>query len=280
MEFFVTNLSHQALDTNIMIFAAAAMSLLLTLGLTSFGLVGATTQKKNPKPPPAKKESPKRKDLSKIRFSEEDMKQKRKPAYYLKIVKLQPDYELIFIDSTPGTDGYGQKLYDHIKNNDGFRDEGVLLVVRRRISQNDNNVLTNIRDNYPRRAIVRLVDNSTRESRLAILSAFKTFLSLPENNKFGYDYVVNDTSDLTPSNSEDLEPMDYYVQDDTILNIINIVYEDTDQSWYHKNRDSALTFFSGPTFPQWAVEKLGYPLEGITRGGYAAGFNVAAEGNV
>jgi hypothetical protein len=46
--FFVTNLSHQALDTNIMMFAAAAMSLLLTLGLTSFGLMGATTQKKTP----------------------------------------------------------------------------------------------------------------------------------------------------------------------------------------------------------------------------------------
>jgi hypothetical protein len=84
----------------------------------------------------------------------------------------------------------------------------------------------------------------------------------------------------TRSNSEDLEPMDYYIQDDMIVNIIDIVYEDTDQSWYDKNRDNALTFFSGPIFPQWAIEKLGYPAEGITRGGYAAGFNVAAEGNI
>ena len=218
--------------------------------------MGATVGKKTGKGQPAKKESPKRKDLTKIRFSEEDMKQKCRPAYYLKIVKLQPDYELIFIDSTPGTDGYGQKLYDHIKNNDGFHDEGVLLVVRRRISQNDNNILTNTRDNYPRRAIVRLVETSTHESRLAILNAFKAFLSLPENNKFGYNYVVNDTSDLTPSNTEDLEAMDHYIQDDMIVNIIDIVYEDMDVTWYDNNR------------------------EGITRGGYAAGFNLAAEGNV
>jgi hypothetical protein len=263
-----------------MIFAVAAVSLVVALGLTSIGLMGATVGKKTGKGQPAKKESPKRKDLTKIRFSEEDMKQKRRPAYYLKIVKLQPDYELIFIDSTPGTDGYGQKLYDHIKNDDGFHDEGVLLVVRRRISQNDNNILTNTRDNYPCRAIVRLVETSTHESRLAILSAFKAFLSLPENNKFGYDYVVNDTSDLTPSNTEDLEAMDHYIQDDMIVNIIDIVYEDTDLTWYDNNRDNALTFFSGPTFPQWAIEKLGYPVEGITRGGYAAGFNLAAEGNV
>jgi hypothetical protein len=160
--------------------------------------VGATTPKKNSRPLPAKKESPERKDITKIRFSEEDMKQKCRPVYCLKIVKLQPDYELIFIDSTPGTNGYGQKLYDHIKNEDGFHDKGVLLVIRHHISQNDNNILTNMRNNYPRRVIVRLVDNnSTRESHLTILSAFKTFLSLPKNNKFGYDYVVNDTSDLS-----------------------------------------------------------------------------------
>jgi hypothetical protein len=74
--------------------------------------------------------------------------------------------------------------------------------------------------------------------------------------------------------------MDHYIQDDMIVNIIDIVYEDTDVTWYDNNRESALTFFSGPTFPQWAIEKLGYPMEGITRSGYAAGFNLAAERNV
>jgi hypothetical protein len=192
------------------------------------------------------------------------MKQKCRPAYYLKIVKLQPVYELTFIDSTPGTNGYGQKLYDHIKNNDGFHDEGVLLMVCSHISQSDNNILTNTRNNYPHRAIVCLIETSTHESCLAILNAFKAFLSLPENNKFGYDYIVNDTSNLLPSNTKDLEVMDHYIQDDMIVNIIDIVYEDTNVIWYDNNRDSALTLFSGPTFPQWAIKKLGYPVEGIT----------------
>jgi hypothetical protein len=45
---------------------------------------------------PKKKESPKRKEFNKIRFSPEDFKKRRKPSYYLKIIKIRPDYELIF----------------------------------------------------------------------------------------------------------------------------------------------------------------------------------------
>jgi hypothetical protein len=263
-----------------MLFASAAITFVVTMGLSSVGLMVTSSSKKVGKTSPVKKDSPKKKNLNDIHIKEEDLKQKRKPAYYLKIVKLRPEYELIFIESTPGTDGYGQKLYDHIKNNNGFRDDGVLLVVRRRISKMNNNVLTNTRDNYPRRVIVRLVETSTSESRLAILQAFRTFFNLPENNKFGYDYVVNDASDLTPADEADHEAMDDYIQDDMIVNIIDMVYEKTDQSWYSTDTENALAFFSGPTFPQWAIDKLGYPEEGIAHGGVAAGFNMPAENRV
>lgn len=224
------------------------------------GLMATSSTQKGSKKTPEKKSSPKRKDLTKIRLSEDTLNQKRKPAYYLKIIKLRPEYELIYIDSTPGNDGYGQKLFDRIKD-DGYRADGVLMVVRRRVSKADNNVLNNTRDRYPRRAIVRIVDTSTPESRLEILNKFKAFLNLPENNKFGYDYVVNETSDLTPINTDHLEPLDHYIQDDMILNIISNIYENADQTWYRNNAENALDFFSGPIFPQWAIDQLGYPTE-------------------
>jgi len=91
---------------------------------------------------------------------------------------------------------------------------------------------------------------STSESRLAILQAFKAFLNLPENNKFGYDYVVNDASDLTPPDETDQEPMDHYIQDDMIMNIIDMVYENTDQSWYSTDEENAHTALRTEALPQ------------------------------
>jgi hypothetical protein len=228
--------------------------------LSVLGLMATSSAQKGSKKTPEKKGSPKRKDLTKIKFSEDALNQKRKPAYYLKIIKLRPDFELIYIESTPGNDGYGQKLFDRIKD-DGYRDDGVLMVVRRRVSQADNSVLNNARDRFARRAIVRIVTNSTPESRLEILNKFKAFLNLPENNKYGYDYIVNETSDLTPLDTDNLEPLDHYVQNDMIVNIIVNIYENADQTWYRNNTESALDFFSGPTFPQWASDQLGYPTE-------------------
>jgi hypothetical protein len=55
------------------------------------------------------KKSPKKKPITSIRITEESFSQKRKMAYMLR-----PDFELIWIDATPGNDGYGQKLYSMI----------------------------------------------------------------------------------------------------------------------------------------------------------------------
>jgi hypothetical protein len=136
----------------------------ITIGaIASHFMVTSSTSKKT-KTNQGKKESPKCKEITKICFTEDDMKQKCKPAYYMKIVKVSANFELIWINATPDTDGYGQELFNHIKHDDRFRDEGVLMVVRRRISKFNNSILTNTRDMYPRRAIVRLVDISTPES--------------------------------------------------------------------------------------------------------------------
>jgi hypothetical protein len=56
-------------------------------------------------------------------------------AYHLKILKLRSNFELIWIDATPGNDGYGQKLYNHITTRDeGFLDNGIFMVAKRRVS--------------------------------------------------------------------------------------------------------------------------------------------------
>jgi len=68
--------------------------------------------------------------------------------------------------------------------------------------------------------------------------------------------------------------MDAYVQDDMIVNIIVNVYETTDENWYSNNRASTLDFFSGPAFPQYAIDMLGYPSDGTGQNGVAPSFNV------
>jgi hypothetical protein len=178
----------------------------------------------------------------------------------MKIVKLRPDFELIWIDSSvAGTDGYGQNLYDHILNENGFRNEGVLMVLRRRKSKENNDILTNATDTYPRRCILRMVDESTHETRLTVLRAMQAYLIRPEFNKFGYEYVINDASDLTPPDDSELELMDHYIPDAQIVNIMLAVLEDTGDTWFHNNEEHALDYFSGPTFPLYAIQTLGYP---------------------
>jgi hypothetical protein len=165
-------------------------------------------------------------------------------------------------------DGFGQKLFGNITDNNGFRDEGILMVAKRRVSQADNSVLCNANNTYPRRVIIRSVgeDGSTHASRLAILRALQAFLVRTDNNRFGYAYVVNDESDLTPTLEKDLEPMDHYIHDMLIVNLMCSVLEETGSGWYAANSDSALDFFSGPTFPPYAIEQLGYPASGINGG--------------
>jgi hypothetical protein len=99
---------------------------------------------------------------------------------------------------------------------------------------------------------------------------------LPGNNKYGYDYVVNEGSDLMPPNAGDLESLDNYVQDDMIVTLIMNVYENTDQTWYNNNHESVSNFFSGPTFPQYAVDQLGFPPMVMNENGIAVGFNIDA----
>jgi hypothetical protein len=112
----------------------------------------------------------------------------------------------------------------------------------------------------------------THELRLTILHALQAFLMRPENNRFDIPYTVGDDSDLTPHAEADLQAMDHFILDATIVNLVCTVYDKTDTNWYNRNRASALNFFSGPLFPLYAMEQLGYLANGRDRNGIAAGF--------
>jgi hypothetical protein len=221
------------------------------------------------------KHSPKKKLLSAITIKQEDINGKSKLGYNLKIIKSKPDFEVSWVDAMPRYDGFAQNLFNHITNENGFREFGLLMGTRRRIDQANNNKLINTKNKYARRVIVRALDGeSTHELRLAILHAFQAFLMHPDNNKFIYPYTVGDDSNLTPHVKADLQPKDHFILDATFFNLICTVYDETDTNWYNKNRASALAFISGPLFPIYAVEQLGYPSNGLDCNGIAAGFNL------
>jgi hypothetical protein len=243
----------------------------------------AWAKKQSAEPVKASKNSLKKRKIMLINISEVDMNGKRKLDYHFKVVKLACDFKLIYIDGTPGNDGFGQKLFDHIMNNHGFCNEGVLMVAKRCVSQADNSVLANANNSFPWRVIIRLVgeEGSKHESRLSILRAFQVFIVRTDNTKFGYAYIVNKESNLTLAVDMNLEPMDHYIHDMVIINLMCRVFENTGSGWYYAgNTESALDFFSGSTFPHYAIEQQGYPSFNINGGGYAPSFNLPIEDGV
>jgi len=91
----------------------------------------------------------------------------------------------------------------------------------------------------------------------------------PNNNKFGYTYLVNDDSDLIPPQAH-LEPMDVYLVAHQIVNLVQSVIESADATFYENNQDTANDYFSGPHYPQSAVDALGYSAEIVGNGGNGA----------
>ena len=103
---------------------------------------------------------------------------------------------------------------------------------------------------------------------------FRDFMMRPENNRYQYDYQVNEASDITPHDSEMLEPVNAFIPDNAIVNLIMAVYENGDETWYTNNREIANDYFDIEPYPQYAIEQLGYPA-GIHGGNnaFAPGFN-------
>ena len=103
----------------------------------------------------------------------------------------------------------------------------------------------------------------------------REYMMRPEHNRFSYDYVVDETSDLTPRNEENLEPANEYIQDVDIVNLIVAIY-DANENWYSTNQETATAFFGEFPYPRYAMEQLGYPDSDPNHvGEFARGFNAA-----
>ena len=124
---------------------------------------------------------------------------------------------------------------------------------------------TNLNNDYPRKLIVGTYEEeddpaAAKRNRFAVLRAFRDFFMRTENNKYATDYIIDEAvSDLTPANGE-LETVDNYLLDNSIVHFIQSAYEGVSPSWYSEDPELALEYFTPPNFPTVAVTGLGYPV--------------------
>ena len=244
-----------------MIFASAISLLALSVASAFAATAGPGTRSStNGKKNASKKQSSPKRDLNSIKVK--TSRSQWKPEYKLKIMALRGlEFEILWVEKSPGTDGFIHHLTKEIDENQFMREEGLLQSVRRRQNSETDDIATNLRDGYPRKLIVRLVDQgSTPDTRRDILQQLADWLNRPDNNKFGYTYIVDDRSDLTPPEENHLEPMNHYIQDHAICNIIQSIYEQADDTWFENNPGVTSNFYGGPKYPMVAVEALGYPV--------------------
>ena len=161
----------------------------------------SSNKKSNGSESPKKSGSPKKKNLLEVRVS--SSKQARKLTYLFRIMKLKPDVEIIWCDKTPRDDAFIHHLVKHIEEENGFREQGILMVCHRHVGRLDNSIRFNENDAFPRRLIVRVVDESTAQDRMAVLMLLRDFMMRPENNRYGYEYQVNETSDASFDDQRD-----------------------------------------------------------------------------
>lgn len=95
----------------------------------------------------------------------------------------------------------------------------------------------------------------------------------PENNRYGYEYIIGEESDLTPAAEEDLEPLNTYLLDGELVSLMEQILDGAGPGWYQANQETAGQFFPGPIYPQAAIENLGYPNNGDGGGAFHPGFN-------
>ena len=255
-----------------MIFSEIA---LFAVFVASFNAASVSIPARDTNSIPKKKGSLKKSKQDRAQIKVASTKQPRRVSYMFRILKLAADIEIIWCEKTPVDDAFIHPLIKTIEEHGTFLEDGVIAVVRRRISRTNNDIQNNRNDSYPRRLIVRTVDESTTETRMGVLMKFREYMMRPEHNRFNYDYVVNEHSDMTPLNPDLLEPVNAYVPDTSIVNIIKGIYEIEDNTWYENNREIASDFFPDRPFPRYAVEILGFPDNGYDsdNNAIASGFN-------
>ena len=100
------------------------------------------------------------------------------------------------------------------------------------------------------------------------------FMMKPENNQYLYEYIINETSNLTPANEQQLEPANAYIPDYSVVNVIMAIFETANVNWYVDNIEIANDYFADQPYPHSAIDQLGFPE---TSGAFHPGFNLPTD---
>lgn len=206
----------------------------------------------------------------------------RKPDYYIKVETVMGNVEVYWIQVDAKNDAYQAHLHKAIEEDSSWHELGFVAIARRRVNPQIDDFLLNEKNQYPRKVMVRVLEPdevSTQSGRQEILMRIKQFCMQPSNNRFGYDYIVDKTSDLTPDDPAHLARLDSYLQDTTICNVIKGIYEKPGTDWYRNNKEMADMFWSGPQYPEIACTELGYPrpVNTTNNGAFASTYNTVNE---
>ena len=178
-------------------------------------------------------------------------------------MKLKADIKVIWCEKSPYDDAFFHPLIREIEDNNGFCEHRIIGISHHRASHYENTLLFNSADGYPCRLILRVMDESTHESCMGILMILRMFMMKPENNWYLYEYIINETSNLTPANEQQLEPANAYIPDYSIVNIIMAIFETANINWYINNIKIANDYFADQPYPRSAIDQLGFPETGF-----------------
>ena len=83
-------------------------------------------------------------------------------------------------------------------------------------------------------------------------------------------YIINETSNLTLANKEQLKPINAYIPNYSTMNIIMAIFETANENWYINNIEIMNDYFADQPYPCSAIDQLGFPE---TSGAFHPRFN-------
>lgn len=182
--------------------------------------------------------------------------------YFLKVEAIQANLEVYWGQIDPYNDAYMHPFFLSVQSDPSWIEYGYGIVTNRRSRTGSNEYEVNRKDQFARKIYVRILnegETSTPEGRQTMLEKIQDCCMDPKNNRYNYEYVIDERSDLTPSKREDYVTADSYILDYVICNIIEGIYQGVDKNWYSNNKELAQQYWQGPSYPQLACDNFGYP---------------------
>ena len=217
------------------------------------------TKPKSATPSSAKPVAPKWKSPPGRKSKKDCKRNKKKPGWCLRYLRLHGNVGLIFFTQSDFVnDAFNKPIIDSISNE---ADDSLPLcsAVTLRESLTNGDALTNVKDSYHRRAFLEILDDDDDdEDCLSTLKTIKAFMEKKENNRFGTKVFIEEHS--WNMNSKSTPPkMDKCVVHDDIVAFINDCFDaDKTPGWAEEHMEAAMCFFTEGHIPSEAVEQLGF----------------------